>query len=59
MSQPANVSQDVVTNTARLFNAAAPPGIVSVYAFDVQRRAADLAPYLRRMRRLKLAFLAR
>jgi uncharacterized protein YutE (UPF0331/DUF86 family)/predicted nucleotidyltransferase len=54
---PPLLGRHVVTSGARIF--LADPAADHSYQRDVQLRAADLAPFLRRMRQLKLDFLDR
>jgi hypothetical protein len=54
---PPGLGRHVVTTGRRL--ACADPGADLTFVRDVQLRAADLEPFLRRMRKIKLAALAR
>jgi predicted nucleotidyltransferase len=54
---PPELGRAIVTRGLRVF--VSDPEADHAYVRDVQLRAADLAPWLRRMRRLKLEFLRR
>lgn len=54
---PPHLGRRIVTTGVRVY--CANPALDHAYVRDVQLRAADLEPFLRRMRRIKLAAVGR